>query len=212
MPTLPTARRVNPLTAGAFDFSFATPSPKSGGNVNKGKGKARDIRSIGIPSGLDGGLFSTPDRQGSVKKEKEGTPLRDIDEGRSWRKGSGLIVDIKEEEDVKPKLKTPKRMTALSSVSTPWILPTSPRPDGPSDSSSSSKRRKLGELEVHLPTPKVKDEKEDLGRRVALRAMNEGVKWETIPIEMEEKEDEAEKEIGIGISPRKGRIKWTGKG
>lgn len=229
------AKRAVGLTSGAFDFAFATPSKSS----HKGKGKAVDKDETPLmPMGMGMGVLQTParvgvdQRSGPSRRElgEEGrtptisretiTPIREMSTSTRTPRPSLLSVsaahasmmggNVKKEES----MKTPRKLTTLSSITTPWATSSNPRHDRPrTPDSTSSKRRRLGDLEVHLPMgQKGKEEKEDLGRRVALRHMGEGVRLEGVGQIEDVGKDEGEKEVGIGISPRKGKVKWTGRG
>lgn len=233
-------KRVSNLTSGAFGFALATPSKTSAKGKERAEGERKDGQPMISMSGFGMGAFQTPRKEVVVKQEISsafrigggggegsrsaagrdvGTPIRET----SFRPIATLssipaalskgLVSVKKEEGDDRSLKTPRKLTTLSSMSTPWSIQSRglDRPVTP-DSSSSTRKRKLGDLEVHLPgaQPK-KEEKEDLGRRVALRYMGEGVRLEGVVPE-EIAKDDGEKEVGIGISPRKGKVKWTGRG
>lgn len=193
-----------------------TPQPRGGqANVGGGVEVKREERTGG---------GAAEKRDGDMRAMV--TPIRELSRpptaaGSSAIKLSSVIplppttIAKKEREDERS-TKTPRKMTSLSSFATPWGLPSrsgpNDRPVTPDHTSGSSKRRRLGDLEVQLPVQKVKEEKEDLGRRVALRYMGEGVRLEGVGQIEEVGKDEGEKEVGVGISPRKGKVKWTGRG
>jgi hypothetical protein len=226
-PSQASAQRGMGVTAGAFDFTFATPSKPS--LKGKDKEKQRDVRPVGTVSGFGLEAFQTPRKEGNKREagtaKKEGTPLRKVNpiapmsdhraSVHSLPAALGKSIHVAKEEAGDPgTFKTPKKLTSLSSVHTPWTVPARlepARPRTPDSGSLASKKRRLGDLEVHLPSTKGTDEKEDLGRRVALRQMGEGVKLEGVgTADADGKEDE--REVGVGISPRKGKVKWTGRG
>jgi hypothetical protein len=188
---------------------------RRGGQANVGGGVE-----VKREEGTEGEAAEKRDMRATV------TPIRELSRpptaaGSSAIKLSSVIplppttIAKKEREDERP-TKTPRKMTSLSSFATPWGMPSrsgpNNRPVTPDHTPGSSKRRRLGDLEVQLPVQKVKEEKEDLGRRVALRYMGEGVRLEGVGQIEEAGKDEGEKEVGLGISPRKGKVKWTGRG
>lgn len=211
----PARRSVN-LSSAAFDFAFDTPCPPAqAGKTEKGKGKAREYRPLGA-LGAFGSEWATP------IKEERATPLRQLAPGV----GEGTIAgpstvdtrhgrnEVKTELDTVARAaaipsKTPRKLTELSSVTTPWTSR-----DRQADAGGTEKRRRLSDLNVQVPSPKIKAEAgEDLRRRVGLQTVGDGVRLDEITVDdVDEKESTAEKEVGWGISPRKGRIKWTGKG
>ena len=118
--------------------------------------------------------------------------------------------------------KTSKRLSALSSFSTSPFLPDRNRERADRSETPDSRKRKLGEIAYAIPAvpdrgwtaAKAKEIPPDV-KTVGLGAVNDAVRLEEIDmddIEAKRGKEEVEREVGVGISPRKGKVKWNGRG
>jgi hypothetical protein len=99
---------------------------------------------------------------------------------------------------------TPRKLTSISA------LADGVSPFQASKPPESNKKRRLGSIEFAIPPlPPPKPKPGDDARKITLGAAQSGVNLDDV--EVEEKR-EVEKEVGIGVSPRKGKVKWTGRG